>query len=347
MSILTSPTLQQMNQTLGALDFARPELDMVEQYLETQIDTPVRELSELGRHLLRAGGKRLRPALVILSAQVAHPEKYASLMNNGHGMRDRLVKIAACMELIHMASLVHDDVIDGTETRRGKPTANALYGNLATVLSGDYLLTRAMYHLAHDGDLNLIQKVAIITREMSEGEVAAVFLRNKIDISEEAYFEVLRRKTAVFLSGCCAIGAMLAQADAAVVRALEQFGLHIGMAFQVVDDLLDYVGDPALTGKAIGTDFREGCATLPLLRLYTQSDENERTRLRESFGTEIAPERLTEWIQQMQQTGCIDVAQEAARSHLQQALQSLETLPPSNAKSALLEVADFVVSRSK
>jgi len=346
MSILTTPTAAELSRTHGALGFVQDELEMVERYLEQQVDTPVRQLSELGDHLLRAGGKRLRPALVILGAHTADPEQYAAIRHNGHGTRDRLIKIAACMELIHMATLIHDDVIDKTATRRGKPTVNALFGNLATVLSGDYLLAKAMRHLAFDGDLPIIRKVATITGEMSEGEVEAVFLRNQIDLSEERYYEVIRKKTAVFLSGCCSIGSLVANAPDEIVRTLETFGLHIGMAFQIVDDLLDYTGDPKLTGKQTGTDFRDGCATLPLLHLYAQADENMRSNLQAEFGIPISEEKLQVYVRAMHEAGSLHYTRKMATLHLQKAIQILQVLPASDARHALQEIAHFIVIRS-
>lgn len=346
MSILTSPTAAERSKTHGTLDFVRDELEMVERYLEQQIDTPVRQLSKLGDHLLKAGGKRLRPALVILGAYTADPQQYVAILQNGHGTRERLIKIAASMELIHMATLIHDDVIDETATRRGKPTANALFGNLATVLSGDYLLAKAMRHLAFDGDLAIIRKVATITSEMSEGEVEAVFHRNQIDLSEEKYYEIIRKKTAVFLSGCCGIGGLIANAPDELTRILEMFGLHIGLAFQIVDDLLDYTGDPKLTGKPIGTDFRDGCATLPLLHLYAQADENIRSQLRAEFGTPVGEPRIRGYVQIMREAGSLLCAQKAAMQHLQQAIQALQALPPSDARHAMQDIANFIVTRS-
>jgi geranylgeranyl pyrophosphate synthase len=346
MSILTSPTAAELSRTHSALDFVRDELEMVERYLEQQVDTPIRQLSHLGEHLLRAGGKRLRPALVILSAHIANPEQYAVVRRNGHGTRERLIKIAACMELIHMATLIHDDVIDKTATRRGKPTANALFGNLATVLSGDYLLAKAMRHFAFDGDLSIIRKVATITSQMSEGEVEAVFLRNRIDLSEEEYYEVIRKKTAVFLSGCCAIGGLIANAPNEMVQRLETFGIHIGMAFQIVDDLLDYTGDPTTTGKQTGTDFRDGCTTLPLLHLNAHADEGIRARLRAEFGEPISEEILGGYVREMHEAGSLLYAQNVAIRHLQQALHSLQTLPDSEARYAMQNIAHFIVARS-
>ncbi len=324
----------------------RAELDAVEAFLQAQADTSIPQFSELTRHLLSAGGKRLRPALVILSAYAASPERFHERYRNEQ--RDaiaRLVTIAACMEMIHMATLIHDDVIDETFLRRGQPTVNALYGNLATVLSGDYILARAMRHLAMDGDLRIIQQVAHITTAMSEGEVQEVFLRRRLDLSEQDYLQVVRHKTAAFIAGCCTIGGYLVDADAGTLQTLESFGSHLGIAFQIVDDLLDYVGDSQVTGKPNGTDFREGCATLPLIHFYAHAPEPMRLALQTEFGTAIEPERFAYYREQMRLTGSLRYAEEVAERYRQKALELLQRLTPSPARQTLEEVARFITER--
>jgi octaprenyl-diphosphate synthase len=249
------------------------------------------------------------------------------------------------MEMIHMATLIHDDVIDQTFVRRGKPTANALYGNLATVLSGDFILARAMRCLAQDGDLRIIRTVAQITTDMSEGEVAEVFLRRRLDLTEAQYLDIIRRKTAEFLAGCCRIGGYLVDADAATLNTLEQFGRELGIAFQIIDDLLDYVGDPRVTGKPNGTDFREGFATLPLLHYYQMATPDERARLHEEFGTDLTPEQFDDWREQIRLTGSLRYAEALAAQYRQRALARLESLPASPARTTLEEVARFITER--
>lgn len=244
-----------------------------------------------------------------------------------------------------MATLIHDDVIDQTFTRRGKPTANALYGNLATVLSGDFILARAMRCLAQDGDLRIIQTVAQITTDMSEGEVAEVFLRHRLDLSEAQYLDIVRRKTAEFLAGCCRIGGYLVDADTATLNTLEQFGRELGIAFQIIDDLLDYVGDPCLTGKPNGTDFREGFATLPLLHYDQQATPDERAQLHAAFGTDLTPAQFDAWREQIRHTGSLKYAEVLAEQYRQRALARLANLPASPIRTTLEEVARFITER--
>lgn len=322
-----------------------PEMQAVEAFLEAQAETVIPQFSALTQHLLSAGGKRLRPAMVILSAYAAAPQRFGEIYRDGHRSRARLAVIAGCMEMIHMATLIHDDVIDQTFTRRGKPTANALYGNLATVLSGDFILARAMHCLAQDGDLRIIQTVAQITTDMSEGEVAEVFMRRRLDLTETQYLDIVRRKTAEFLAGCCRIGGYLVDADAATLNTLEQFGRELGIAFQIIDDLLDYVGDPHITGKPNGTDFREGFATLPLLHYYQQAAPDERAQLRAAFGTDLTPAQFDAWREQMRLTGSLKYAEALAEQYRQRALARLANLPASPIRTTLEEVARFITER--
>lgn len=322
-----------------------PEMQAVEAFLEAQAETAIPQFSALTQHLLSAGGKRLRPAMVILCAYAAAPQRFGELYRDGHPSRARLAIVAGCMEMIHMATLIHDDVIDQTFTRRGKPTANALYGNLATVLSGDFILARAMRCLAQDGDLRIIQTVAQITTDMSEGEVAEVFMRHRLDLTEAQYLDIVRRKTAEFLAGCCRIGGYLVDADAATLNTLEQFGRELGIAFQIIDDLLDYVGDPHITGKPNGTDFREGFATLPLLHYYQQAAPDERAQLRAAFGTDLTPAQFDAWREQMRLTGSLKYAEAFAEQYRQRALARLANLPASPIRTTLEEVARFITER--
>ena len=329
----------------GLLAPIRPELEAVEAFLSTQAETSIPQFSELTRHLLSAGGKRLRPALLILCAYAASPERFHARYRNGQKTDSRLTVIAGCMEMIHMATLIHDDVIDQTFLRRGKPTVNALYGNLATILSGDYILARALRCLAMDGDLRIIQQVAQITTAMSEGEVQEVFLRHQLEISEQDYMEVVRRKTAEFIAGCCRIGGYLVDADATTLDTLESFGRALGIAFQVVDDLLDYVGESQAMGKPNGTDFREGCATLPLIHFYAHAPEPLRHALQSEFGSPIEPERFAYYREQMRLIGSLRYVEEVAERYRQKALDALQRLAPSLARQTLEEVARFITER--
>ena len=339
-------SIQRLSLTVpGLLAPIRTELEAVEAFLLSQAETGIPQFSALTRHLLLAGGKRLRPALVILSAYAAEPNPTPLIATEGSKVSSRLITLAACMEMIHMATLIHDDVIDQTFLRRGKPTANALYGNLATVLSGDYILARALRYLAIDGDLRIIQQVAQVTTAMSEGEVQEVFLRGQLTLNEQEYLEIVRRKTAEFLAGCCRVGGYLANAETPILDALEAFGRNLGVAFQIVDDLLDYVGDPQETGKPVGTDFREGCATLPLIHFYTHAPDSLRHALEQEFGTPIEPEQFAYYREQMRLVGSLRYAEEVAECYRQKALDALQIVAPSPARQMLEEITRFITER--
>ena len=250
----------------GALEELGAEIAAVELELAKQVRSQVKPVSTIGAHVLQSGGKRLRPAFLKLSAKVC-------------GLpfaEERAHKLSACMEMIHMATLIHDDVIDHADTRRGRPTASSIYGNTASILTGDVLLSKAMAILAIDGDLEIIRTVSNAVVELAEGEVRELESRNKFDLDEEEHYEILRMKTASFIQCCCEVGARLSGADLAFRDALGAYGHHIGMAFQIADDLLDYTGDKKATGKPLATDFREGCATLPLIYLIPLLSPSER-----------------------------------------------------------------------
>lgn len=307
----------------------------VETELEAQVASPVRMVEDVGRHTLKAGGKRLRPAFVSLAAKVTGLP-YERL---------RTIKLGACMEMIHMATLIHDDVIDNAATRRGVETAAAIFGATPSILSGDALLARAMVILAKDGDLEIIRRVSQSVVEMAEGEVREVATRNEFDLSEAEHLEILRMKTAAFIESCCDVGAIVGSATPNQRAALRGYGYHTGMAFQIVDDLLDYMGDEETTGKPRATDFREGCATLPLIYLRPLLTESELEVARHKFGNGVADDELVMISDWMQKRGAFDQAFNLAKSHVDSALEHLQALPEGEAKELLQTAAAFVLAR--
>lgn len=320
------------------LALVQPDLERVEHRLFEEISSEVRTIQDLSDHVLRAGGKRLRPAMVALSARSICDEPDP----------ERVEMVGAAVELVHMATLVHDDVIDNTTTRRGKPTANAVWSNGVAVLSGDFLLARSMRLLTDDGDISIIRAVSEITVEMSEGEVLEVLATGNPNISEHDYFEILRKKTAVFVQGCCRVGAMISSAAPAHQSALEEYGYRLGMAFQVADDLLDYTGDPSATGKAIGSDLRDGRATLPFLHAVERADSVQRTALLRYFGNTAATERdIADAVSILDELGALDSARNAALHHVELAAAALEQLPESYARTCFAALTDFVVQRDR
>jgi octaprenyl-diphosphate synthase len=317
-----------------ALSEIASEINAVEHELVHQVRSEVKLVGAIGSHVLEAGGKRLRPAFVTLSAKAIGQD-----FDPG-----RAYKLAACMEMIHMATLIHDDVIDNADTRRGRPTASAVFGNTASILSGDVLLSKAMSILAVDGDIEIIRTVSSAVVELAEGEVRELESRDCFDLDEEEHFEILRMKTASFIQCCCEVGARLAGAGDKERDALGSYGHHVGLAFQVVDDLLDYSGQA--TGKPLGTDFKEGCATLPLIYLQPHLTSQERECLTKKFGKGATDEEIRLICQWMETRGALDQAKSTARLHIDQAKASLHCLPESKSRTLLEAAADFVVSRT-
>ena len=249
------------------------------------------------------------------------------------------------MEMIHIATLIHDDVIDNASTRRGRPTASSVFGNTPAILSGDVLLSKAMSILAQDGDIDIIRTVSAAVVELAEGEVRELECRGRFDLSEEEHFEILRMKTASFIQSCCAVGARLAGAEDVIIETLGSYGYHIGMAFQIVDDLLDYRGNPSTTGKPLATDFREGCPTLPLIRLRSSLGLDRLMELETLFGNGVTDQGIADICEEMRAMGAFEHAEQVARRHVMQAKDSLQLLPQSNSRMLLETAAEYVLAR--
>lgn len=330
-----------VNPSASSVSFLLPiqeDLTAVEARMQDELSSEVRVISELAAHLLKAGGKRLRPAMVALSARAISLELTS----------ERIATVGAAVEFVHMATLVHDDVVDNTAMRRGRPTANAVYGNGAAVLSGDSILARSMRLLAIDGDLRIIRTVSEITIEMSEGEVMEITATGCSDLPVAQYYDILRKKTAVFVEGCCRCGAILAGATSLQEEALAVFGFRIGMAFQIVDDLLDYTGDPVLTGKPRGSDLRDGRATLPLLITLEEATSEEREILLSVFGRgDAGEEKLSQVYAILETHDAFSRSRAVAEGHIECARHSLSSLSPSPAVDCLCALSDYIVQRDR
>ena len=320
------------------LEMVQPDLANIEARLNVEISSDVHQINRISGRVLCAGGKRLRPAMVALSARAV----------NCNPDRERLTTIGAAVELVHMATLVHDDVVDDSATRRGQPTANAVFGNGVAVLTGDFLLAKAMRLLAMDGDLRVIRAVSEITVEMSEGEVMEILATGDPSISLDHYYEILRKKTAIFVEGCCRCGAILGGARPDAEATLAEYGYRLGMAFQIADDLLDFTGDPEITGKPVGSDLRDGRATLPFLLALADSCPTDRDTLLAVFGDacleECAVERI---VRLLDRCGALQRTRDIARGHVEKAEAVLHELPPSAARDCFSALTDFVIQRDK
>lgn len=244
-----------------------PDLAAIETALQENLGAHLEIVDQTASHILFAGGKRLRPLLMLLSARIC-------------GYRGREdVSLSTVFEYLHAATLLHDDLVDGAHLRRNKPPAHAIYGNSIAVLVGDFLLARSLSIATRPGKLAIMEVIAGITEEMSQGEIHQLVKKGDLLLSEAEYLEVIRRKTAVLMEGACRVGALLADAPEKTADALARYGYHLGMAFQMADDLLDYTADTAELGKAVGTDLREGKLTLPLIKALAAADPGQRNRI--------------------------------------------------------------------
>jgi octaprenyl-diphosphate synthase len=290
-------------------------------------------INQIGHYITSAGGKRIRPRLVLLFARAlgfAGPERFT---------------LAAIVEFIHTATLLHDDVVDESSLRRGRQTANALFGNAASVLVGDFLYSRAFQMMVSVNRMRVLDVLADATNVIAEGEVLQLMNMHDPDLATEDYLRVIRYKTAKLFEASARLGAVLAQADAATEEHCADYGRSLGTAFQLVDDLLDYQGDTQELGKNVGDDLREGKPTLPLLIAMARGTEEERLTIRHAI-EHGEVERLPEIVQIVRRTGALEATREAARAQADQARLSLEALPDSEAKKSLLEFCFRSVDRS-
>ncbi|MBT5264162.1 MAG: polyprenyl synthetase family protein [Rhodospirillaceae bacterium] len=311
------------------------DLDRVNATILEFMQSPVQLIPQLAGHLIAAGGKRLRPMLTLGAAAMC-------------GYRgDRHVRLAACVEFIHTATLLHDDVVDESALRRGQESANAVWGNQASVLVGDFLFSRSFQLMVSDGSLKVLGILSHASAVIAEGEVQQLMTTNDTETSETAYLEVIRCKTAQLFAAAAQIGAVVAERPAAEEEALEAFGLNLGIAFQLVDDVLDYSAREAELGKTVGDDFREGKITLPVILAYRRGDDDERAFWTRCLGElEQTEDDLSRAQSLMSQHGTLDDTIARARHYASIARDALGIFPDGPAKAALIEVADFCVNRA-
>ncbi len=308
------------------------EMKEVETLIEGRMHSYVEFIPEISDHIIKSGGKRLRPLLLIISSDLCGYQG------------ERRFPLASVMEFIHTASLLHDDVIDHANIRRGKPSANSIWGNSASVLVGDYLYSTSFNILAEDGDQPIQKLLSITTSAMAEGELIQLARCGDINTGEREYFSVIEKKTAILISAACAIGALLAQAPEKEVEALTKFGMRLGAAFQLTDDTLDYVAREDDFGKTIGMDLKEGKITLPLIKTFKQCTPDEKTRIEravEDFG-EDAVREISSLIDTY---GGIDYSLEKAKRLVEEGKAFLDIFDDTTPRAALLAIADYVIQR--
>jgi octaprenyl-diphosphate synthase len=309
------------------------EMQAVDEVIRRRLTSEVALVDQIANYIVGAGGKRIRPRLVLLFSR--------ALLFTGNSR----FELAAIIEFIHTATLLHDDVVDESALRRGRPTANALFGNAASVLVGDFLYSRAFQLMVEVGRMRVLDVLADATNVIAEGEVLQLMNMHDADLAVEDYLRVIRYKTAKLFEASARLGAVIADAPRAIEDACANYGRSLGTAFQLIDDLLDYEGDPAALGKNVGDDLREGKPTLPLLFAMAHGTPEESLLIRTAI-EEGEVERLGEIVQIVRRTGAIDATREAARREADHAREQLAALPDSDAKAMLLELCVRSVERS-
>jgi octaprenyl-diphosphate synthase len=308
------------------------DMQAVDAMIRRRLESDVVLIRHIAEYIIAGGGKRLRPALVFLAAGAT-------------GYRgEHHVDLAAVVEFIHTATLLHDDVVDESELRRGRKTANAEFGNAASVLVGDFLYSRAFQIMVSVRSMRVMEVLANATNAIAEGEVLQLMNAHNFAMSETAYLEVIRRKTAKLFEAAAQLGAILGEADAVLETGLARYGMHLGTAFQLIDDVLDYSGDAAHTGKNLGDDLREGKPTLPLIHVM-QHGSPEQAALVRSAIERGGGEEFSAVLDAIHVTGALDYVRKKAKDEARAASGAIAALPSSSYRDSLLELATFAVER--
>lgn len=309
------------------------DMKIVDDVIRQRLRSDVALIEQVAEYIIGAGGKRMRPMLVLLAA--------GALGYRGSGQHE----LAAIVEFIHTATLLHDDVVDESELRRGRETANALFGNSASVLVGDFLYSRSFQMMVGLNNMRVMQVLADTTNTIAEGEVLQLLNAHDPDTDEERYFTVIRYKTAELFQAAARLGAIVANAAPQQEQALADHGLHLGLAFQLIDDLLDYSGDIEQTGKNVGDDLAQGKVTLPLIRAMACAKESDRLLVRKAIkdGGRVA---LPEIVRIVHETGALDYVKQRAEVEADAAKFALNAFPNSNFRECLLKLCEFAVART-
>lgn len=312
----------------------KDDLKDLETSIQKLVTTKVGFIKDIVNYIIRSGGKRIRPLLVILCA------KLSGYNNNRH------ISYAAIIEFIHTATLLHDDVVDNAKMRRGASSVNVLWGNEPSVLVGDFLYSKSFELMAEDGHHEIIKTISKATTALSEGEILELLQTSDIDTTEEQYFDIVKNKTATLFSAACEVGGMLGNISEEERLALRNFGYKLGMAFQLVDDILDYTSYDNVLGKHVGTDLKEGKVTLPLIHAITSAKPRERLTIKKILNkTNVTPgdfERVRKLIVKYQG---IEYTSRIAREYIDDAKQALTIFPFSAFTDALMKIADYIVRR--
>ncbi len=312
------------------------KLILVEEKINSRLTSKVELVQKMTRYHLKTGGKRLRALLTLQCAKICEYQK---------GLRD--VNLAACVELIHAATLMHDDVIDSAEIRRGKKTINTIWGNHSSILVGDYLLSKCFEMMVEDGNLELLKLLATTSSEIAQGEVLQLQHNKEIDILEETYLNIISSKTASLFAAATKVGAIIAEKDLKYKNALEFYGKNLGLTFQIADDTLDYNSELKLFGKNIGNDFYEGKVTLPIILLYQKADKFEKEKLKSFFEKDIREKQDLEHVLVLiKKNNIINECYKKAEHYINLASNSLSVFEESEEKNILKNLTSFSIERN-
>ena len=319
------------------VDLVSQDMQQVNQTIQTNLKSDVALINQLGGYIVQAGGKRLRPVALLLAAKAANPEQTA--INSDQTL------LAAIIEFIHTATLLHDDVVDESEMRRGRDTANEVFGNAASVLVGDYLYSRAFQMMVEVGSMRVMEILSRTTNQIAEGEVMQLINCGVADTTEQQYMDTIQSKTAILFEAATQLGAVITNQASPVENAMAKYGLHLGTAFQLVDDILDYAADAQAMGKNVGDDLAEGKPTLPLINAIERS-EGEDKALLENAITNASKDNLEAVLRIIEKTGSLAYTARVAREQAKIAQDALTVLPESVYKDALMALAEFSVERA-
>ncbi|HWH17516.1 MAG TPA: polyprenyl synthetase family protein [Allosphingosinicella sp.] len=312
-----------------------PDLNHVNSVILERMQSEVALIPELAGHLIAGGGKRMRPMLTLACARLLD---YTGTRHH---------KLAAAVEFIHTATLLHDDVVDGSGLRRGKRTANIIWGNPASVLVGDFLFSRSFELMVEDGSLKVLKILSRASSVIAEGEVDQLTAQRRIETSEDHYLGIISAKTAALFAAACRIAAVVAERGEDVEEHLDSYGRNLGIAFQLIDDAIDYSSDAETMGKGVGDDFRDGKVTLPVILAVARGSEADRTFWRDAMeGRRISDEDLAHATRLLRDTGAITDSIARARHYGRRAIDALGAFPPSKAKAALVEAVEFAIARA-
>ena len=332
----TTKTIVSQNAARKVFDLVKGELSLVEREFERQAASNIQVINYLGDYLRASGGKRVRPAMLILSGYAV----------GGDGSAESAIRLATVMEMLHTATLVHDDIIDNADLRRSRESVNAKFGNQAAVLMGDWLYMSAFETALRERSLEILDILTRLTRKMTEGELIQLTMIGNAAITRDEYFDILRRKTAYLFSGCCEIGAILGGARHEEQAALRDYGMNLGIAFQLADDVLDFTSDDQALGKAAGADLLEGKITLPLILLQESAPEAREELEQVMYKGVYDDASRTSISDKLRHHGTLDKIREIALSFATSARKNLEILPETEYRLALDEIPNFVIDRS-